>query len=514
MSPRSNFQDLWQTFCATALGAATQPAFLQGERLTSYAELLARARGYRHRLLHSGIQTGDRVLVRVHVSAETASAIAGVWGANGIPVLIDPDERGPLLQHYQEVSTPRLGVETRPASAAAADDTQLEMLRPEEVEDVTSADSGDSERDCDRAASILFTSGSTGRPKGVTQSHGSLLRGCATVARYLGLQGSDRIAGAIPWSFDYGYGQLLTTLLLGITQVLPEDPGPIELCKAIDRHRPTVLPVIPSLLTYLFRGASSFAQLDLSSFRIVTNTGGRIASPILDDLLQRLGHCSIFLNYGLTESYRTSFLEPSLVRQQADSVGRAIPGVQVAVVRDDGSPADPGETGEILHRGDYLFREYWGDPEATHQALREDPLAAAVPASRCLFTGDLGYLDEKGLLYLQGRRDQQLKCMGVRVLPAEVEGILYQSGLLQEAAVFGQPHDLFGQEIWAAIVPCAGLVSASRQVAAYAHQNLSRYRKPRRYMELAELPKTPNGKVDYSALQARATRDPSAGLLP
>jgi acyl-CoA synthetase (AMP-forming)/AMP-acid ligase II len=327
----------------------------------------------------------------------------------------------------------------------------------------------------------------------------------------LGLEASDRILCPIPWSFDYGYGQLLSTLLRGVTHVLPANTSPSAVWDAIGRQRPSVLPGIPSLFTWLLRGPARPRGVDVACLRMVTNTGGTIPELVLDDLLDLFAGSQVFLNYGLTETYRTSCLDSSLVRERPTSIGRPIPGVEVEIRREDGSLADPGEVGEIVHRGGSLFCGYWGDREATDRALRPDPGDPSAP--RVLFTGDLGRRDEAGFLYFVGRRDHQLKSMGVRVNPSEIEALLDASGLVQEVAVFGIPHDLIGHEIWAAVVLREDDPNAERKLSAHAHRVMSRYMKPRRFLMKAALPRTHTGKVDKRALAAEAALSPSRALL-
>ena len=276
-----------------------------------------------------------------------------------------------------------------------------------------------------------------------------------------------------------------------------------------------MLPGLPSWFTYLLRGVSPLGSTDLSSLRVVTNTGGSIPAPVLEDMLGVFAHCRIFLNYGLTESYRTSYLDPALIRARPRSIGKGIPGVSVAVLREDSLPAAADEEGEIVHRGAYLCMGYWSDPEASARALRPDPLApAGCPAPRpALFTGDYGHMDADGFLYYHGRRDHLLKSMGVRVSPGEVEELLHGSGLVREVAVFGRPHDLIGDEVWAAVVPRDDDADAvMARLRAHARRVMSPYMQPRRYLVKASLPRTPSGKIDYPALRDEAGRAPSASL--
>src|SRR5262245_59862220 len=149
---------------------------------------------------------------------------------------------------------------------------------------------------------------------------------------------------------------------------------------------------------------------------------------------------------------------------------------------------------------------YWDDPEATARAIRPDPLAppGCPSAPRALFTGDYGFIDRSGLLYFKGRRDQQVKCMGVRVSPTDVEDLIHASAMVKAVAVFGMPHDLMGDEVWAAVVPADGVDSVATLLARHARSTMSRYMAPSRYLVLSELPKTRTGKIDYVALKEEA----------
>ena len=479
-------------------------AFRHGESLVTLAEWRARIDDYRHALLAHGARRGDRILLWMETGAEMAAAIFACWGVEAIAAIMDPRAGAVHFAHAVTTATPRLVI------AGRLDDVPAE---PHGVRTLTCAQVGRDQGSLARlphllptdAASIVFTSGSTGRPKGVTQSHGNLLRGCLAVTGYLGIAAADRVLCTVPWTFDYGYGQLLTAAVRGASLVIPATPNPFGMCDAITRHQPTVLAGIPSVFTYLLRGVSPFRTTDVSSIRVITNTGGAIPAPVLDDLFDMFPRTDVFLNYGLTETYRTSYLDPALARSRRTSIGRAIPGVETLVVREDGTRAAPGEIGEIVHRGDYICMGYWNDPDATAAAIRPDPSAPpGAPRLLAFFTGDHGMVDEEGLLYFRGRRDHQLKSMGVRVNPAEVEELLYSSGLVREVAVVGAPHELIGDEICAFVVPHTVEPGLTERLGRYARGVMSPYMVPRRFVERPELPKTPTGKTDYPQLRRQA----------
>ena len=504
----------WHSLRDLAAASANRTAIVQGEETMTFGQWLDRSHAFAAALRDNGLAPGGRVLLWTETSPTMACALTGTWAAGGIPVLMDPRSGPAHFQHALRTVVPdvvvtparcELNLDGSTARIVSCDDVPANSAGVAVPEPMLLAN---------EPASIVFTSGSTGRPKGVTQSHGNLLRGCLTVTRYLGVTSEDRVLCTVPWSFDYGYGQLLTAAIRGATLILPSTNNPIEMCAAIEQHRPTVLAGVPSVFTYLLRGVSPFRTTNLSSIGTVTSSGGRIPAPILDELFALLPHAQFFLNYGLTETYRTSYLDPAAARDKRTSIGKAIPGVDVAIVREDGSLAAPGEVGEIVHRGDFVFLGYWNDPDATAKALKPDPLAPAdAPGPPlAMFTGDLGYRDEEGFLFFTGRRDHQLKSMGVRVAPTEVEELLYESGLVKEAAVVGRKHEMLGDEVCAFVVPMNHVDNAAFQLGQYARRAMSPYMVPRRFFVVTELPKTPNRKIDYTRLRRLATGDAVGGV--
>lgn len=502
MTPASG----WAAFQASVARHPARPAFICGDRTWTFADWGNRAEDYRVAYRRAGVTRGDRVLLWVSNSFEMAAALTAAWGEGAMPALLDSACRGPQLEHALQTAAPRvlvrLDANALPVSHGSVAEIVAEKVRGEG-------------RSCAPAsvalvptdpASIVFTSGSTGKPKGVVQSHGNLLRGCAAVASYLGLKSDDVLLCPVPWSFDYGYGQLLSTLVLGITQVIPTAFNPFGICETIERHRPTVFAGLPALYTYLMGGLSPIQGTDRSSLRLLTNTGGTVPAPVLRSLLETFSHAILVLNYGLTETYRSCYLPPARRQEKQGSIGIPIPGADIVIVRDDGTLASTGEEGQIVHRGDYVCLGYWNDAEATARAVRPDPLYPAgcpVPG-RALFTGDYGHMDEDGFVYYHGRHDHLLKSMGIRVSPGEVEHLLYESGLVTEAAVFGLPHEMLGHEVWAAVAFKPGTTDGQKALNRHARDVMTQPMLPRRYLIKDALPRTTTGKIDYPALRAEA----------
>ncbi|MET0082031.1 MAG: AMP-binding protein [Sedimenticola sp.] len=495
--------NLWEAFQRTVRRVPEHGAIVAGERVYSFAQLADRATDFRRAYQQSGVLPGDRVLLWMQSSFHMAAATVACWGQDAIPVLMDAGCRLPQMEHALALIEPRAVVHSGDLPGSVGDPA-VSVLEAAEVprhgQINTLYTPGALPTD---PASIVFTSGSTGMPKGVVQSHRNIFRGCNTVYQYLGIQDNDVLLCPVPWSFDYGYGQLLTTLLCGITHVIPGANNPFGICDSLEQHRPSILAGIPSLFAYLMGGMSPIASIDRSSIRMLTNTGGKLAAPILAQMLDAFDDAEVVLNYGLTETYRSCFLPPHLVREHSHSIGIPVPGVGIEIMREDGSPAALGEEGEIVHRGNCVCLGYWRNPDATAASLRRDPLVHndVVAGSNALFTGDVGYRDEQGFLYYIGRRDQLLKSMGVRVSPHEVEEILLKSGLVESAAVFAQPHDLLGHEIYAALVPREPALFKLQELKKFAQRNMSQYMLPRSYVVLDNLPLTTTGKTNYRELE-------------
>ena len=162
---------------------------------------------------------------------------------------------------------------------------------------------------------------------------------------------------------------------------------------------------------------------------------------VLNALRKALGKTQVFLMYGLTEAFRSTYLPPEELDRRPTSMGKAIPNTEILVVNEQGQPCKPGETGELVHRGPTVSMGYWGQPELTARVLKPLPFLPRElgDSERVCYSGDLVTMDEEGFLYFVGRRDNMLKSSGFRISPNEVEEVLFQSGILREAAVIGIP---------------------------------------------------------------------------
>jgi acyl-CoA ligase (AMP-forming) (exosortase A-associated) len=360
-------------------------------------------------------------------------------------------------------------------------------------------------------AAILYTSGSTGRPKGVMLSHANLLVGSRIVSTYLRITENDRILSVLPFSFDYGLNQLLTGLEHAAPVILLNFRFPGEVVRAILDEQATGLAGVPSFWTLLTQPGSPVHKQPLPSLRYITNSGGAVPRPLYDALRKALPTTEVFLMYGLTEAFRSTYLPPAEADRRPGSMGRAIPDCEIYVVNERGEMCGPGEPGELVHRGPTVSLGYWGLPEETARVLRPNPLALPQVGNgeTVCYSGDIVRMDEDGFLYFIGRRDATIKCAGHRISPTEVEEILIGTRRVREAAAIGVPDELMGQAVLAIVVARDGQPLDLDALLADCALKMPRYMIPRRVEVVESLPKTAHGKIDYPSLRRQYAGAPA-----
>jgi len=265
----------------------------------------------------------------------------------------------------------------------------------------------------------------------------------------------------------------------------------------------TVLAAVPPLWLQLL-GVPAFQLAPLPDLRIVTNAGGRLPVAAVRALRQAQPQAQPFLMYGLTEALRSTYLPPEEVDRRPDSIGRAIPGASVMVLRDDLSPCAPGEVGELVHCGPTVTLGYWNDAAATARVFGPNPhqVAGAPDTARLVFTGDLARQDDEGFLYYVGRRDRMIKTLGYRVSPDEVAEVIHASGEVVDCLVVGEADELRGQRIVAHVVLATG--GSMKLLERHCGIELPRYMQPARFEVRDALPRLASGKHDLAALFKRS----------
>jgi acyl-CoA synthetase (AMP-forming)/AMP-acid ligase II len=318
------------------------------------------------------------------------------------------------------------------------------------------------------------------------------------VSAYVGVTADDRLASLLPFSFDYGFNQLLCAVLNRAVLIVERSPIPQQIVGTLRSMEATVLAAVPPLWLQLL-GTASFRNEPLPRLRAMTNSGGRLPVEAVRTLRSAHPAARLFLMYGLTEAFRSTYLPPEEADRHPDAIGQAIPGAEILVVREDLTPCARGEVGELVHRGPTVALGYWNDPEATARVFRPNPLRppGAPDAERVVFSGDLVRRDEDGWLYYVARRDRMIKTLGYRVSPDEVAEALYASGQVLEGIVGSEPDPERGERIVAYVVLRADGVL--ERLEEFLRAELPRYMQPSRIEVRSELPRTSSGKHDLRA---------------
>lgn len=360
---------------------------------------------------------------------------------------------------------------------------------------------GPSQADPNELAAILYTSGSTGRPKGVMLSHANMWLGAVSVAHYLGLAEDDVTLGVLPLSFDYGQNQLLSTWVSGGSVVPLDFLFPKDVAKACAKHGVTTLAAVPPLWVQLTE--VDWPEEARAPLRRLTNSGGALTVELVRSLRGLFPQARLFPMYGLTEAFRSTYLDPALVDIHPTSMGKAIPFAEILVMNDAGEVAADGEEGELVHCGPLVAQGYWQDPERTAERFKPAPSASEY-GGMAVFSGDRVKRDADGLLYFAGRRDAMIKSAGNRISPQEVEEAALASGLAAEAVALGVPHARLGQAVHLVV---RGDEAGREELAKRLQRDLPNFMQPQMIHWREAMPLNPNGKIDRTALQAELNKE-------
>ncbi|MFZ5747726.1 MAG: acyl-CoA ligase (AMP-forming), exosortase A system-associated [Pseudomonadota bacterium] len=481
-------------------GAGEAVALEDKHGALTYAELEARVGAMAHWLVARGFAPGDRVAswlpkTRAACLMPLAAARAGLVH---VPV-------NPLLKHTQVAyiladSGARLLVSQSARLASMGPGDLPDGCATVLEEEVTSPDAlPPSNAAPDALAAILYTSGSTGRPKGVMLSHANLWLGAISVAHYLKLAPQDRVLGVLPLSFDYGQNQLLSTWAAGARVVPLDFLTARDVVKAVDRFAITTIAGVPPLWVQVLE--AEWPVETAARLRRLTNSGGALTVAMVRGLRARFPNADLYPMYGLTEAFRSTYLDPALVDAHPDSMGRAIPFAEVMVVRPDGGRAGPDEPGELVHAGPLVAQGYWRDAERTAQRFRPAP-AFAHSGGTAVWSGDTVVEGADGLLRFVGRDDEMIKSAGNRISPTEIEEAVLAGGEAAEAVALGVPDARLGQAILVVARANGEAEAAEAALRDRLRRDLPNFQQPARYVWRMELPRNANGKLDRAALKA------------
>lgn len=495
-----------------ARAASDDQALVHKEKSLSYREFSEAVSRCAMALQQAGAERGDRVVIFLPRGIEECWSIFGTSMASCVFVPVNALLKAQQIRHIVTDCGAKIVI----SSAAMQDELNaalpdVTVLLAEDIDNRANVPAKASPAIGEDLAAILYTSGSTGSPKGVMLSHRNLLAGARIVRTYLDISARDRILSLLPFSFDYGLNQLLTAVEQGATTVISTFRLGDDIVRDLRDHAITGLAGVPTVWAILTRAAPLLAKTPLPQLRYITNSGGRVPQDTVKALREKLPDTQIYLMYGLTEAFRSTFLPPEEIDRRPTSIGKAIPECEIFIVTEKGQRAKPGEPGILVHRGPTVSLGYWNRPEDTAKVLRPHPFLSAERGGETVcYSGDLAVEDEDGFFSFVARNDAMIKSSGYRISPTEVEESLMSTGLFQQVAVIGLPDPFAGEKVHAVATAANENIDVSAALKKAAEM-LAPFMIPRAIELVDRLPVTANGKVDYRALVRERTDNGAHG---
>lgn len=351
-------------------------------------------------------------------------------------------------------------------------------------------------------AVITYSFGLSGKPNGIVISHRNLIDSARVVSQYLHLEQDDVISGLLIFNLDYGLNQLFCSLYKRATLALHRFVLPSDFFNHIINDKITVLPLMPINISDMFdedEHRLPSAEL-LKGVRIITSSGGNVTAKMIKDLEKHFTNAKFYSMHGLTEAFRSTYLDPSQLKIRPNSIGKAIPDVELYVIDENGKECAPRVVGELIHRGGYIYKGFWNAPKETEQRFKSiDILKNAINLEGQLRdeivvkTGDFVYKDEEGYFYFVSRQDDMIKTRGFRVNPYEIESVIdniFPS--IDQCAVFSIENEEIEEEI--VLVYSGNSELNSSEILFELKNHLASYMLPSKIIYKKSLPLIPSDK--------------------
>ncbi len=475
-------------------------AIVFGDEKITYEELNRNVNRLAHGLLSRGLTKGDRVLVFMQNSPRIITAYFAVMKAGMTMV--------PLNAMYRRNEITHIGTDT--SARAIIADGDLWLREADVIADLPDLDHvivDDSEvptgvvrlsdiltetttvpqtdAHLDDIVCILYTSGTTGLPKGATQTHRTVLTNLRGGCSGNKLVRDDRLLCAMPLFNSYAMNVvMMSSIAMGATLVLVRKFDARMVLDQIRTHKCTFFGGTPTMFSYLLREYDE-SRDDVGSLRLTNSAGSHCPGSLAQEIERTFGTIHL-CGYGKTETSGYTALNPLVGVRKDNSVGTPLSNTWMKIVSDDDEELPAGEIGELAERGDtYSIHGYWNRPEVNEKAFR----------GGWFHTGDLGYIDEEGYLFLVDRKQDLIITGGTNIYPVEVEEVLYSYPKVALAAVIGVPDDLKGEVPKAFIILKQGETATEQEIIDYVKTRIAKFKAPRMVEFVESLPQGPSGKI-------------------
>lgn len=463
-------------------------AVVERDARWTYARLDYESRLLRERLQNAGLNKGNRVVLWLQNSAQYIAAYLALLEMHAVVVPVHSDAMATdVLKTITHVGATGIITSSNhwKKNRGILEQSGLRFaLLPEGI--VAVSDATKTEGAPEALAQILYTSGTTGKPKGVMLSHENLIANTESILKRLHLTPSDAIVGVLPFVFAYGNSVLLTHLFAGAKIIIEQNLQYAHcVVESMKSEAATGFSGVASNYAFLLRESIFHASI-LPSLRYFTSAGGPMPQTLLRKVQEAFPKTQFHVMYGQTEATaRITMLPPEELERKAGSAGCPVPGVSLKIVSETGEPVPRGKPGEIVVAGSNIMGGYWLDPTTTGKTLREG----------WLHTGDFGYLDEEGYLFITGRSSEMIKSGGIRINPEEIEEVLLAHEDILEAGVTAVVDELLGERILGGVVLKTGRRLTEKQLLIYCRKLLAPYKRPQAIYFLEMVRRSANGKI-------------------
>ncbi|MCF6310374.1 MAG: AMP-binding protein [Sulfurimonas sp.] len=345
-------------------------------------------------------------------------------------------------------------------------------------------------------AVITYSFGITGRPKGIVISHRNLIDSARVVTQYLDIKEEDIISGVLIFNLDYGLNQIFSTLYKRATLALHRFILAEDFFNHLINDKVTIIPLMPINITQIFEDdMHRIPNPELfSHVKTITSSGGKVTDKMIQDCKKLFSNAKFYSMHGLTEAFRSTYLDPSQIEIRPDSIGKAIADVELYVLNKEGQECKAREVGELIHRGGYIYKGFWNAPEQNAQRFKSIEILKDVinleghlTDETVVATGDYVYKDEEGYLYFVSRDDNMIKTRGFRVSPYEIESVVSNNfSQIQQCAVFSIENKQIEEEI--IMVYSSASKIPSKEILFELKKYLASYMIPSRVIYKKSLP--------------------------
>jgi long-chain acyl-CoA synthetase len=484
----------------------------------TYAQLNGAANQVANALVAQGIKPGDRVGMMLPNVPQFPIIYFGILKAGGIVVPMNVLLKGREVAYYLSDSEASAlfywDMFAADATAGAKEAPSVKNLvqvgiapaqAPESAQDFF-AFMGQQKPTFDTVATnpddtclIIYTSGTTGQPKGAELTNLNLFECCHLGTHIFTFDENDVILAVLPMFHSFGLSNVVNGGIHGgITLTLVPRFDADKILQVIQRDKVTLFLGVPTMYFALLNHPER-STYDLSSLRLCVSGGASIPGEVIKAWEQATG-TKILEGYGLSETSPTATFNQLDLGQKVGSIGKPIWGVEINIFDENDNPVPQGERGEIVIKGHNVMKGYWRRPEATAEAIKHG----------WFHSGDIGYIDDEGFIFIVDRKKEMIIRGGFNVYPREIEEVIYMHAAVAEAAVVGVPDEKFGEEIHAVVAPKPGMTIDTDELIAFVKERVAAYKYPRTIDVVKELPKGPTGKIMKREIKIGAGKEQEA----